>query len=140
MIGAYYRRLTGGDQSQQLKAARAWSQWEGGTLSLLPDPARVARFGEETYAIAFARIECHYFINRGFLSTDDQLLRKAHRLAPIPGVIVHGRYDVVTPVRNAIELHREWPQATLRIVPDAGHATTEPGIVHELITATDKFR
>jgi proline iminopeptidase len=109
-------------------------------LSLFPDEARVAKFGEEAYAVAFARIECHYFINKGFFKIDGQLLQNAGQLAPIPGVIVHGRYDVVTPVRNAFDLHRVWPQAHLRIVSDAGHATTEPGIVHELVEATDGFR
>lgn len=140
MIGAYYRRLTGEDGKEQIRCARAWSQWEGGTLSLMPDASRMAKFGEEAYAVAFARIECHYFINRGFFATEDQLLRKARVLAAIPGIIVHGRYDVVTPVKNAFDLHREWPEAALRIVADAGHATTEPGIVHELVTATDRFR
>jgi proline iminopeptidase len=140
LMGAYYRRLTGDDEREKVRCARAWSRWEGGTLSLLPDASRVAKFGEEAYAVAFARIECHYFMNGGFFSPDDQLLRKAHHLAAIPAVIVHGRYDVVTPVKNAVDLHREWPQADLRIVADAGHATTEPGIVHELVTATNKFR
>jgi proline iminopeptidase len=140
LMGAYYRRLTGEDEREKVRCARAWSRWEGGTLSLLPDASRVAKFGEEAYAVAFARIECHYFMNGGFFSPDDQLLRKAHHLAAIPAVIVHGRYDVVTPVKNAVDLHREWPQAELRIVADAGHATTEPGIVHELVTATNKFR
>jgi proline iminopeptidase len=140
LMGAYYRRLTGDDEREKVRCARAWSRWEGGTLSLLPDASRVAKFGEEAYAVAFARIECHYFMNGGFFSPDDQLLRKAHHLAAIPAVIVHGRYDVVTPVKNAVDLHREWPQAELRIVADAGHATTEPGIVHELVTATNKFR
>jgi proline iminopeptidase len=140
MMAAYYRRLTGEDENEKIRCARAWSQWEGGTLSLLPDPSRVAKFGEEAYAVAFARIECHYFMNRGFFASDDQLLKKARRLAAIPGVIVHGRYDVVTPVKNAFDLHREWPQAELRIVADAGHATTEPGIVHELVSATNRFR
>ncbi len=140
LMGAYYRRLTGEDEREKVRCARAWSRWEGGTLSLLPDASRVAKFGEEAYAVAFARIECHYFMNGGFFTPDDQLLRKARRLAAIPAVIVHGRYDVVTPVKNAVDLHREWPQAELRIVADAGHATTEPGIVHELVTATNKFR
>jgi proline iminopeptidase len=140
LMGAYYRRLAGDDEREKVRCARAWSRWEGGTLSLLPDASRVAKFGEEAYAVAFARIECHYFMNGGFFSPDDQLLRKAHHLAAIPAVIVHGRYDVVTPVKNAVDLHREWPQADLRIVADAGHATTEPGIVHELVTATNKFR
>jgi proline iminopeptidase len=140
LMAAYHRRLTGKDEAERVRCAAAWSRWEGGTLSLLPDPVRVARFGEETYAVAFARIESHYFINRGFFKTDDQLLKQAHRLAAIPGIIVHGRYDVVTPVKNALDLHRAWPEAELKIVADSGHATTEPGIVHELITATNRFR
>jgi proline iminopeptidase len=140
LIGAYHRRLSGGDTGEQLRFARLWSQWEGGTLSLLPDPSRVVRFGEERYALAFARIESHYFVNRGFFEADGQLLRDAGRIQNLPGVIVHGRYDVVTPVRNAHDLHEAWPKARLAIVADAGHATTEPGIVHELVTATDGFR
>jgi proline iminopeptidase len=140
MMAAYYRRLTGGNRKEQVNCARAWSQWEGGTLSLFPDEARVAQFGEESYAVAFARIECHYFVNKGFFKMDSQLLENAGQLTSIPGVIVHGRYDVVTPVKNAFDLHRAWPQAELRIISDAGHATTEPGIVHELIQATDRFR
>ncbi len=140
LIAAYHKRLTDSDPQVVLAAAKAWSVWEGSTLSLVPDPERIHNFGADAYAVAFARIECHYFMNGGFFSPDDQLLRKAHHLAAIPAVIVHGRYDVVTPVKNAVDLHREWPQADLRIVADAGHATTEPGIVHELVTATNKFR
>jgi proline iminopeptidase len=140
MIRAYHSRLTGSDRRVQLDCARAWSQWEGATLSLLPSAARVAQFGEEAYALAFARIECHYFVNGGFFANDGQLLDNASRLGGLEGVIVHGRYDVVAPVRNAFDLHRKWPCADFRIVPDAGHATTEPGIVHELVTATDRFR
>jgi proline iminopeptidase len=139
MIAAYYRRLTHADRAVQLAAARAWSIWEGTTLSLHQDPERVKLFGADSYAIAFARIECHYFANRGFFDADDQLLRDIQRIAGIPGVIIHGRYDVVTPLKNAWDLHRLWPSAALHIVPDAGHAMTEPGIVHELITATQQF-
>ena len=139
MIAAYYRRLTDPDPDIQLEAARAWSAWEGSTLSLIPDTERVRRFSEEHYALAFARIECHYFINEGFFNADDQLIRDADRLSRIPGVIVHGRYDVVTPVKIAFDLARAWPEADLRIVPDAGHAMTEPGIVHELVAATQLF-
>ncbi|MGZ5862304.1 MAG: prolyl aminopeptidase [Methyloceanibacter sp.] len=139
MIAAYHKRLTGSDPAIQLEAARAWSAWEGRTLSLLPDAERVKRFSEDAYALAFARIECHYFINRGFFSSDDQLIANAHRLSAIPGVIVHGRYDVVTPVKTAFDLARAWPEASLRVVPDSGHAMTEPGIVHELVTATNRF-
>jgi proline iminopeptidase len=139
MIGAYYARLTGGDPQRQLEAARAWSIWEGTTLSLVQDPERIKLFGAESYAIAFARIECHYFVNRGFFDRDDQLLAEAHRLRDIPGIVVHGRYDVVTPVRNAWDLVKAWPRAELRIVADAGHAMTEPGIIHELVAATRQF-
>ncbi|MGD9866366.1 MAG: prolyl aminopeptidase [Hyphomicrobiales bacterium] len=139
MVRAYYKRLTGDDKDVQTRAARAWSVWEGTTLSLLEDPARVRRFDDPYYALAFARIECHYFINSGFFERDGQLLEDAHRLKGIPGVIVHGRYDVVTPARNAWDLSRAWPDGDLRIVPDAGHAMTEPGIVHELVSATRRF-
>ncbi|MDX5360560.1 MAG: prolyl aminopeptidase, partial [Alphaproteobacteria bacterium] len=122
LVAAFYRRLTDPDPAVQLDAARAWSMWEGATLSLLPDEGRMARFGADRYAIAFARIECHYFVHGGWFRTETQLLDDAYRLKDIPGVIVHGRYDVVTPARNAWDLHRAWPEADLRIVPDAGHA------------------
>ncbi len=140
MIAAYYRRLTGSDTAVQLEAARAWSMWEGAALSLLPDPARVMAFGQPRYALAFARIECHYFQNRGFLERDDQLLADASRLADIPGVIVHGRYDLCTPIETAWLLHRAWPRADYCIAEESGHAMTEPGIIHELVTATEKFK
>jgi proline iminopeptidase len=140
MIGAYYRRLTDPNPAIHIPAAEAWSVWEGTTLSLIEDPARVRAFANPAYALAFARIECHYFINKGFLAEDGALLKNAYRLAGIPGVIVHGRYDVVTPVRNAWDLAKAWPAAELRIVGGAGHAMTEPGIVHELIRATSHFR
>jgi len=139
MIAAYYKRLTSSDPAVQIEAARAWSAWEGRTLSLLPDFDRERQFSQDYYALAFARIECHYFINRGFFDADDQLLRNANRIKDIPGVIVHGRYDVVTPVKNAFDLASAWPRADLRVVPDSGHAMTEPGIVHELIAATRIF-
>lgn len=139
MVRAYYRRLTHPDRQVQLEAARAWSVWEGTTLSLQPDAERVRQFGSDNYAVAFARIECHYFVNRGFLDRDGRLLEDAHRLSGIPGVIVHGRYDVVTPLKNAWDLKKVWPQADLRIAPDSGHAMTEPGIIHELVSATRRF-
>jgi proline iminopeptidase len=140
MIAAYYKRLTGDDVEAQLAAAQAWSIWEGTTISLLPDAGRIAAFGEPQYALAFARIECHYFQNRGFFREDGQLLREAHKLAGIPGVIVHGRYDLCTPISTAWALHKRWPDADYRPVADAGHAMTEPGIVDELIAATEKFK
>lgn len=139
MIGAYYRRLTDPDPKVQLEAARAWSIWEGTTLSLHQDPERIRLFSADAYAIAFSRIECHYFINRGFFRSDDELLTSARVLRHIPGTIVHGRYDVVTPLKNAFDLKRAWPEAELRIVADAGHAMTEPGIVHDLVCATRQF-
>lgn len=139
MIAAYYKRLTDPDPAVQLKAAKLWSRWEGSALSLLPDPAREDAFSADHFAIAFARIECHYFQNRGFFETDDQLLRNAHLIRDIPGVIVHGRYDMCTPLLNAWHLKKVWPEADLRIVEDAGHAVSEPGIIHELIHATKRF-
>ena len=139
MIGAYYRRLTHPNPAVHFPAAEAWSVWEGTTLSLVTDPVRVRLFANPAYALAFARIECHYFVNGGFLAFDGELLANAEKLARIPGIIVHGRYDVVTPVKSAWDLKQAWPAAELRVVPDAGHAMTEPGIVHELIAATRQF-
>jgi proline iminopeptidase len=139
MVAAYFRRLMSEDRAVQLAAAKAWCVWEGTTLSLYQDPERVRLFGAENYALAFARIECHYFVNRGFFERDDHLLVNADRLRDIPGTIVHGRYDVVTPVRNAFDLHRVWPQADFRIVPDSGHAMTEPGTIHEIVAATRRY-
>jgi len=139
LVAAYHRRLTGNDEDERLKAARAWSVWEGTTLSIRSDPDRVDRFREANYALAFARIEAHYFVNGGFLESDDQLLRNAGHIRHIPATLIHGRYDVVTPLRNAWDLNRAWPEADLRIVPDAGHAMTEPGIIHEIIEAAGRF-
>ena len=139
MVAAYHRRLTSNDLEVRLAAARAWSIWEGTTLSLIPEPERVARFGADGYALAFARIESHYFVNGGFFHRDGELLLSAGRLKGIPGVIVHGRYDVVTPAKSAMLLNQAWPGSELRIVADAGHAMTEPGIIHELIRATRSY-
>ena len=140
LMSAYYRRLTSPDSATRLAAAKAWSVWEGSTSFLLQNPAHIDGSAEDAFALAFARIECHYFVNGGFFEHDDQLLRNAYRLKDIPAVIVQGRYDVVCPARSAWDLHRAWPQADLRIVADAGHSAFEPGIAHELIEATDRFR
>jgi proline iminopeptidase len=140
LLAAYHRRLTGPDKAEQIACARAWSQWEGATISLLPDPRRVGEFGADHFALAFARIECHYFVNQGFFRVDGQLIADAHRLAGIPGVIVQGRYDVVTPPVTAWDLHKAWPQAEFIMVPDAGHTATEPGIADALVRATARFR
>ncbi|SDT94245.1 prolyl aminopeptidase [Stappia sp. ES.058] len=139
LIAAYHRRLTGTDEAAQLEAARRWARWEGSTLSVLRNPQREEAFSDPHYALAFARIEAHYFANGGFFTHDDQLLRDIGKIRDIPGVIVHGRHDVVTPMKNAIDLAGAWPQADLRIVEDAGHAASEPGIVSELVAATRRF-
>ncbi len=139
MIGAYYRRLTSRNRKTLLTAARAWSVWEGATSFLHADPSYVAQFGQAEYAAAFARIECHYFVNGGFMRSDAQLLEDVRRIRRIPAVIVQGRYDVICPIRSAWDLHRAWPEADLRIVPDAGHSAFETGMIHELVSATDRF-
>ena len=138
LIAAYRRRLTGSDPLARLEAARAWSLWEGETLTLLPDRSLSAQHGDDDFALAFARIENHYFTHGGWLE-DGQLLRNVSRIAHLPGVIVQGRYDVATPMRTAWDLHRAWPEAEFRLVDDAGHATTEPGIMTALLDATDRF-
>jgi proline iminopeptidase len=139
MMQAYYKRLTSPDTAILNQAAREWSIWEGATSFLRLRADYVDKFEDPAYAAAFARIECHYFVNRGFMRQDDQLLADAHKLRNIPGVIVQGRYDIVCPTRSAWDLHRVWPQADLRIVPDAGHSAFEPGITRELVVATDRF-
>jgi proline iminopeptidase len=139
MMQAYYRRLTSQDAATRAVAARAWASWEGATSYLRVNPSYVAKFDNPAYASAFARIEAHYFVNRGFLEHDDQLLQGVARMRDIPAVIVQGRYDMVCPLRSAWDLHRAWPQADLRIVPDAGHSAFEAGITRELVAATDRF-
>jgi proline iminopeptidase len=136
LVAAYHRRLTGPDRALRERVAQAWSVWEGSTSCLRPNPGVVAHFADPSVAVSLARIECHYFRHDSFLAPD-QLLRDADRLSGIPGFIVHGRYDVVCPVEQAVALHRVWPQAELRIVPDAGHSAAEPAIACELVAATD---
>jgi proline iminopeptidase len=140
LLHAYYKRLTSDDPRVQKDAARAWSVWEGRTSFLHVNPEYVAKTGADEFAIAFARIECHYFVNDGWFTNGRGLLENVEKIRKIPGVIVQGRYDVVCPMETAWDLHRAWPEADLRIVPDAGHAATEPGILHELVEATDRFR
>jgi proline iminopeptidase len=138
IMGAYRRRLTGADRAARIEAAKAWSLWEGETITLLPEAATSAKFGEDDFALAFARIENHYFVHGGWLD-EGQLLRDAGRLADIPGVIVHGRYDMPCPAKNAWALHKAWPRAEFHLVEGAGHAFSEPGILDRLIRATDGF-
>lgn len=139
MVTAYYQRLTSPDAQIRLEAARAWSIWEGSTSRLFPDLDLKQRFGIDAFAEAFARIECHYFINKGFIDPEDKLLLNIDRIRKIPAVIVQGRYDVVCPMMSAWELHRAWPEAEFIVVADAGHSMSEPGIRTCLIEATDKF-
>ncbi len=136
---AYYKRLTSQSRKVRLDAARAWSMWEATTSRLIPDEEQIRKAGRARFAEAFARIECHYFVTRGFLKSDDQLLANVDRIRGIPAVIVQGRYDVVCPMRSAWDLHRAWPLAKLVVVPDAGHAVSEPGIRSALIEETTRM-
>lgn len=140
MLGAFHRRLTSEDETVRLEAARAWSIWEGSTSKLYPDADFIADFGDPQFALAFARIECHYFMHNAFFETDNYLIENVERIRPIPAVIVQGRYDVVCPLMSAWELHRAWPEADLKIIPDAGHSALEPGTRSALVEATDSFR
>lgn len=139
MIAAYYKRLTGDDREEQLAAAKAWSLWEGGTVSLMPSEERMQSFSSDAFALAFARIECHYFQHRGFFERDGQLLADIDRVRNIPAAIVQGRYDVCTPMKTAWDLHAAWPEAEFHLILDAGHAASEPGIIDALVRATDKY-
>nr|WP_047168333.1 prolyl aminopeptidase [Sphingomonas sp. Y57] len=138
MVAAYNRRLTGSDPTAQIEAAKAWSLWEGETITLLPSASLTDQHGDDHFAIAFARIENHYFFHDCWLEPD-QLLRDAGRLRGIPGVIVHGRYDMPCPAHYAWALHRAWPEADFHLIEGAGHAYSEPGILEHLIAATDRF-
>jgi len=137
-IEAYYRHLTGDNEIQQMSAAKAWSIWEGRCATLRPNPDVVESFADPHRALSLSRIEAHYFVNRAFLE-DDQIIRDASRLKDIPGVIVHGRYDMVCPLDNAFALHQVWPQAELQIIREAGHSAREAGIVDALVKATDNL-
>lgn len=139
LLAAYHRRLTSDDADTRLDAAKAWSIWEGSTSKLYQSPEALERFGASQFAEAFARIECHYFINKGFMDSETQLIDNIDRIRHIQAVIVQGRYDVVCPMNTAWELHRAWPEADFHVIPDAGHSMTEPGIRSKLIDYTDQF-
>lgn len=138
LLEAYYRRLTSGTTEEEIEAARAWSAFEGAAITLLPDPATAAQHDDDAFALAMARLEAHYFINRCWLEPN-QLIRDVARLRSIPGTIIHGRYDMVCPVRYAWLLHKAWPEADFRLVEGAGHAFSEPGILDQLLRATDHY-
>ena len=136
MVEAFHRRLNNPDPEVQMQAARAWSLWEGSALRLVPDPETMEEFGE--IALALARIENHFFHNNCFFESDNYLLENVHRFRHIPAILIHGRYDMVCPVKNAYDLHRAWPESKLQIVPDAGHAGSEEGIIKALVAATNE--
>ena len=139
MMGAYYKRLTGQDAAARARAAKAWARWEAATSFLRQNATYAAKLAQDTVSEAFSRIECHYFVNGGFLATPNQLIENVATIRHIPAVIVQGRYDIVCPMRSAWDLHRAWPEADFHIVPDAGHSAFEAGNTHELIKATDRF-
>lgn len=140
MVTAYYKRLTSSDEKTRLEAAKAWSKWEAATSRLIVDPKAIDEFEDPEYALSFARIECHYFMNNAFFKTNNWILENIEKIKHIPSVIIQGRYDVVCPATSAWELHRAWPEAEFKIIVDAGHSMSEPGIRSALIEATDKFR
>ena len=138
MMAAYHRRLTGTDRAEQIRCAKAWSVWEAATITLLPDASLTEGYAEDHYALAFARIENHFFMNAGWLD-EGQLLRDATKLKGIPGIIVHGRYDMPCPLKHAWQLSKVWTDADFHIIEGSGHAVTEPGILDTLIRATDRY-
>jgi proline iminopeptidase len=137
LLHAFHRRLTSGDRDERLRAARAWARWEGETISIAGPSALPARFNEDRFVEAFACIENHYFVNKGFFEHDGWLLDQTPHLRHIPARIAHGRYDMCTPLASAWALKQKWPEAELEIIPDAGHSSLEPGIVDALVRATD---
>jgi proline iminopeptidase len=139
LVSAFYRRLTSTDPKTRIEAAKAWSVWEASTSRLIPDGELMHDFDDPEFALAFARIECHYFTHNAFFDTDNWLIENVGKIRHIPAQIIHGRYDVVCPIENAWELKTAWPEATLHIVPDAGHSAMEEGIIDKLVAAMDLF-
>lgn len=140
MVTSYYKRLTSEDPAVRLEAAKAWSVWEGSVSQLIPDTENLDEFEDPEFALAVARIECHYFTNHLFLEDENELLTKSYDLESIPATIVQGRYDMLCPPVSAWQLKEAMPHAELYMVPDAGHATREPGILHRLLEATEKYK
>ena len=139
LLEAYYNLLIGKDSSKKIEAAKAWSTWEGSTVRLIQDKDFIGDFSDEKFAEAFARIECHYFMNNAWFDSDNHLIENVDKIRHIPAVIVHGRYDVICPVENAWELHQAWPESELHIIPDAGHSIFEEGIKDKILEYTEKF-
>ena len=139
LMQAYYEILTGEDHSKKIEAAKAWSTWEGSTVKLLEDENFISDFSDDKFAEAFARIECHYFMNNCWFDSDNHLIENMHKIRHIPGVIIHGRYDIICPVIQAWDLYKVWPEADLHIIPDAGHSIFEDGIKNKILEYTDRF-
>ena len=139
LLSAYYEILTGDDHEKKIEAAKAWSTWEGSSVRLILDDDFISDFGDAKFAEAFARIECHYFMNNCWLPTENYLIENVYKIRHIPAVIVHGRYDIICPVVQAWDLHKAWPEADLYIIPDAGHSIYEEGIKNKLLEYTKKF-
>ena len=139
LMQAYYEILTGDDHSKKIEAAKAWSTWEGSTVRLMQDENFISDFSDEKFAEAFARIECHYFMNNSWFNSNNHLIENVDKIRHIPGVIIHGRYDIICPVVQAWDLHQAWPEADLHIIPDAGHSIFEEGIKDKILEYTEKF-
>ncbi|KAK6119905.1 hypothetical protein DH2020_046352 [Rehmannia glutinosa] len=139
-VDAYHKRLNSMTRKHKYAAARAWTKWEMMTAHLLPNEVSIKRGDDDEFCLAFARIENHYFVNKGFFPSDSYLLDNIEKIKHIKTVIVQGRYDVCCPLMSAWDLHKAWPEADLRVVPDAGHSANEPGISQELVAATDKLK
>lgn len=140
LVKAYYERLTSADENIRLESAKAWSKWEGSTIKLIPNPEVIDEFESAHMALSIARIECHYFINNCFFREENQILNNINRIKHIPTQLIHGRYDVVCPVKNAWDLKKAFPEAELEIIAGAGHAADEDGIIDALIRTTEKFK
>lgn len=139
LLAGYYRRLTDPDSAVHLPAAQAWDRYEATCSTLLPQPDAMAKFDSDAAALAIARIEAHYFVNRGFLH-DGELMAGVPRIRHLPCIIVQGRYDIVCPPVTADALHKAWPEAEYIVVPDAGHSVREPGITRELVNAVRRMQ
>ncbi|HSX11841.1 MAG TPA: alpha/beta fold hydrolase, partial [Chlamydiales bacterium] len=140
LMRAYYKQLLSKDKATRVRAASAWSSWEGATLKLIFDPEFFMQFTEDYHAEAIARVECHYFVNNCFFKTDNWLIEQIDVIRKIPAFIIQGRYDIVCPMESAWDLHKAWPEAQFEVIKDAGHAASEPGTMDALIRATDSLR
>lgn len=138
LMQAYYRRLTSSNEIAKMSAAKAWSVWEGHCATLRPNPEVVSQFADPHTALSLACIEAHYFVNKAFIKPN-QIVENIGRLETIPGIIIHGRYDMVCPLDNATSLYDKWQEAELQIIRDAGHSAREPSIIDALVKATDEI-